>query len=351
MVVLITVIVVIFAAFCVFSWYLARYAVHGARYTLQETFEDQCRQSAEVAALAKVQTSSYEVKNREGYVLHATLYPTEASADTVLPGTAEGDERRAAPRQDDGTVAAAERLPLGETGEKKQKAGAAESENNKYIIMVHGYTLNRNGELKYMPIYRRLGYNCIVYDHRGHGENAWKPCSFGIEEAKDLMAVIDDTYERYGKDIYLGLTGESLGAGTEITALQYHPDVKFLVNDCGFAEIVPVEQDGLSGLHLPRWLVYPASIMAKLVYGNSFTAARPIDALKDNHIPICFIHGDADTFITKDHSERMHAADPGYSELHIVHGAAHAQSINTDPEGYEKIVDRFVRGVESGTIR
>lgn len=296
--VVVWIVVIVFAAFCIFSWLLARYAVHGARYTLQETFADQCQQSPEVAALAEVKTTSYEVKNAAGYVLHATFYPNEAKT-------------------------------------------------NKYLIMVHGYTLNRNGELKYMPIYRRLGYNCVVYDHRGHGENAWKPCSFGIEEAKDLMAVIEDTYQRYGQDIYLGLTGESLGAGTEIMALRYHPRVQFLVNDCGFAEIVPVEQDGLTGLHLPRWLVYPASVMAKIVYGNSFTAARPIDSLKDNTIPICFIHGDADTFITKDHSERMHAADPGYSELHLVHGAAHAKSINQDPKGYEEIVDRFVRGVEA----
>lgn len=295
------IILILFAAFCILSWQLARYAAHGERYSLEETFKDQCGQNPEVEALSKVKTTSYRVINDAGYVLHTTFYPND-------------------------------------------------DQTNKYLIMVHGYTLNRNGELKYMPIFRRLGYNCIVYDHRGHGENAWKPCSFGIEEAKDLMAIIRDTYERYGKDIYLGLTGESLGAGTEITALQYHPDVKFIVNDCGFADIIPVEKDGLYGLKLPRWLVYPASCAAAVLYGHSFTEAKPIRSLKDNRIPICFIHGEEDTFIRPEHSVKMHEANPAYSELHLIPGAEHAKSINTDPKGYEEIVDRFVRGVENGTL-
>ncbi len=300
-VVTLAVILVILALLFILSWMLASYAVHGARYTPEETWKDQCGQNPEVKDLAGVQTVSYEIRDEEGYTLHAVYYPNDTAS-------------------------------------------------KKFLIMVHGYTLNRNGELKYMPMYRRLGYNCIVYDHRGHGLNRPVPCTFGIKESRDLMAVIRDTYERYGSDIYLGLTGESLGAATEITALKYHPQVHFIVNDCGFADLIPVEKDGLKGMHLPPFLVYPADLACRIVYHFAFTAARPIDSLKDNKIPICFIHGDADTFINCDHSVRMSRATAGYQELHLVPGAAHAKSINTDPAKYEEIVDRFVRGVESGEI-
>ena len=85
------------------------------------------------------------------------------------------------------------------------------------------------------------------------------------------MKVIEDTYRRYGKDIYLGLTGESLGAATEITALRYHPDVRFIVNDCGYADLIPVEKDGLKGMHLPQWLVYLADLSCRIIYHFSFT--------------------------------------------------------------------------------
>lgn len=335
----IIIIVLVIVVLCALSCYLARYAAGGARYTLEQTFADQEKQSGEVESLRNARHSNYDIQSFDGFTLHVEYYPLE-TGDRVW-GTKHLDQSPLSPEEE---KAAAE----GVNGEvRKAPAGYT----RKIIIMVHGYTLNRYGELKYMPLYRRLGYDCIIYDHRGHGKSAKAPCSFGIREARDLIAVINDTYQRYGKDIWLGLTGESLGAATEITALKYHPNVKFLVNDCGFSELMPVEKDGLKGLHLPTWLFYLANLACRPMYGYWFSKANPIESLKDNKVPICFIHGTDDTFITPDHSERMAAATKGYKELHLVKGAAHAKSINVDPKGYEEIVDKFVKGVESGAIK
>ena len=46
------------------------------------------------------------------------------------------------------------------------------ADTDRYVILTHGYTDNRYGTLKYMKIYLDLGFNCICYDLRGHGENA-----------------------------------------------------------------------------------------------------------------------------------------------------------------------------------
>ena len=35
----------------------------------------------------------------------------------------------------------------------------------------HGFRANRYGAVKYVDTYIDLGYNCIIYDMRGHGEN------------------------------------------------------------------------------------------------------------------------------------------------------------------------------------
>ncbi len=317
--------IVVLALVFAMGWFLASYAVHGARYTREETFEDQCKQSSEAWALAKIKATEYEICDEENYELHVKFYPADETLATLEENT---------------------KYVNGESvlGSVNGSVG------RKFLILVHGYTLNLNGEMKYIPLYRRLGYNCIVYDQPGHGLNAAHPCTFGLKEAKCLMAVIKDTYERYGSNIYLGLTGESLGAATEITALKYKPDVKWIVNDCGFADIIPVEQDGLRGMHLPAFFVYLADLACRVVYHFNFVDRRPIESLKDNHVPICFIHGDADLFINCKHSVQMAEATAGYKELHLVPGAAHAKSINVDPAAYEAIVDKFVRGVEAGTI-
>lgn len=219
-------------------------------------------------------------------------------------------------------------------------------DNPHYVVLSHGYTSTRYGMYKYAVLYRRLGYNCVIYDDRGHGVNKSAVTTFGIKESRDLMAVIEDTYARYGRDIKLGLHGESMGSGLQITALQYHPKVDFIVNDCGYADILSVLRWKCSQeFHLPGWFADVASVYCRIFYGYSFHKVRPIDNLAENEIPICFVHGDADDFIHKSHSERMHAATKGYSELHIFAGAAHAASIDTDVERYGKMLEAFLQKV------
>lgn len=218
--------------------------------------------------------------------------------------------------------------------------------DNRFVIISHGYTYTRYGSLKYMHLYRERGYNCIIYDDRGHGENKRCVCTFGLKESRDLIAVINDTYARFGDDIYLGLHGESMGSGLEITALKYKPKVQFIVNDCGYAEVASVLKGQLKNMHIPACLLKPAAVVGKLLYGYSFYEVRPIDSLKNNRIPICFIHGAADTFIDCVHSKQMHEADAGYSEYHTVADAEHGQSIDTDYDGYRKILNEFLDKVE-----
>ncbi|WP_198145551.1 alpha/beta hydrolase family protein [Olegusella massiliensis] len=95
----------------------------------------------------------------------------------------------------------------------------AEHTSNKYVIISHGFCSNRYGAAKYVASYRKLGFNCIIYDIHAHGENASTTCTLGNLESEDLLALIQDTHQRYGKDITLGLHGESMGSATMLSAL------------------------------------------------------------------------------------------------------------------------------------
>ena len=215
-------------------------------------------------------------------------------------------------------------------------------DTDKYIILSHGYTDNRIGSLKYAKMYLDLGFNCIIYDLRGHGLNESTYTTYGILEAQDLMAIIKDTRERYDSISFFGIHGESLGAATTITSLKYKPEVDFAVADCGFSDIYNVLYEGYKNAHVPTFLVDIASIGAKLRYGYSLKEMRPIDSLTDNTIPILFIHGGDDNFILPKNSEDMAKASKGMTELHIIEGAAHAYSIFTDPVKYKEYVGKFL---------
>lgn len=214
----------------------------------------------------------------------------------------------------------------------------------RYVIISHGYTDNRYGSMKYAKLYLDLGFNVIAYDLRGHGENAATFCTYSARERKDLLALIRDSRERYGDIEQLALHGESLGAATSVAVLQYRPEVDYVVADCGFSNIRDVL---VNGSHLPPFLVDIASLCAKLRYGYGYGDMRPIDSLADNKIPILFIHGAADDFILPAHSQAMSRATKGYSEVHLIEGAGHAQSVLTAPEAYRQAVERFIGTVHS----
>ena len=218
--------------------------------------------------------------------------------------------------------------------------------SNKYVIISHGYTDNRMGDLKYVQMYLDLGFNCIIYDLRGHGENEKTFTTYGIREGKDLDTIIKDTRKRYPDISEVGLHGESLGAATTITCLKYKPDIDFAVADCGFAEIESVLRGVYKQVHAPSFLVDVTDIGARLRYHYAIKDMRPIDSLDDNEVPILFIHGSADVLIDPQHSYDMAERTKGRSEVHIIKGAQHAGSMFKDPEQYRAIVKEFLESLD-----
>lgn len=284
--------VLILALLMGLGFFLAKIPMTGRRQTLEEARAWQ-EEHYDLSWYDPLEKTDYTVKSRDGYILHAQFLKNPGDTD-------------------------------------------------RYILISHGYTDNRFGALKYAYMYLELGFNVIVYDLRGHGLNEPAICTYSIRESQDLLAMIQDSRERFRNMAILGIHGESLGAATSVAVLKEKPPVDFVVADCGFSDIVPVLKGAMKGMHLPGFLVYLVSVCARIRYGYSFREMRPIESLRENHIPILFIHGAEDSFILPEHSERMKAATKGYAELHLIPGAGHALSILTDPKKYQAIVRKFL---------
>lgn len=284
--------VLILALLMGLGFFLAKIPMTGRRQTLEEARAWQ-EEHYDLSWYDPLEKTDYTVKSRDGYILHAQFLKNPGDTD-------------------------------------------------RYILIFHGYTDNRFGALKYAYMYLELGFNVIVYDLRGHGLNEPAICTYSIRESQDLLAMIQDSRERFRNMAILGIHGESLGAATSVAVLKEKPPVDFVVADCGFSDIVPVLKGAMKGMHLPGFLVYLVSVCARIRYGYSFREMRPIESLRENHIPILFIHGAEDSFILPEHSERMKAATKGYAELHLIPGAGHALSILTDPKKYQAIVRGFL---------
>jgi len=275
------------------AWFLAGFTMTGKRQTLDEAMEWQSARY-DTSFYRDIEKTDYTVTGDGGYILHAELLKNPHPTD-------------------------------------------------QYMILSHGYTDNRIGSLKYARMYLDLGFNCIIYDLRGHGQNAPAFTSYGILEGKDLACLIEDTRERYPELSMLGLHGESLGAASTVTALKYRPQAGFVIADCGFSDIENVLREGYRNAHVPGFLFDLADLGARLRFHFSLKAMRPIDSLDENRIPILFIHGAEDRFILPVNSQDMYERTQGPKEIRLIPGAGHAESILTDPVSYRAAVSDFLR--------
>ena len=63
-------------------------------------------------------------------------------------------------------------------------------DSHKTVILIHGLYQNRTMCLPYMDEYRRLGYNILLIDLRGHGESEGDHTEWGISEVDDLLVSV-----------------------------------------------------------------------------------------------------------------------------------------------------------------
>ena len=294
MIVLLVVLVLVIL-FLGFSLWMAGYVMTGKRQTLEEAFDWQ-KDHYDTSFYEPLEKTDYIVEGYGGYALHVHFLKNPVATD-------------------------------------------------RYMLISHGYTDNRIGDLKYVKMYLDYGFNCILYDLRGHGENAKTFTSYGILEAKDLCNMIEDSRKRYTDMTVLGLHGESLGAATSVTCLKYKPEVDFVVADCGFSDIENVIRGAYRSAGLPAWLFNIADIGARMRFHYALKEMRPVDSLPDNKVPILFIHGAEDDFILPKNSEDMKNATAGYAEFYTIPGAGHAESVLTDTEAYRGYVKEFLEKI------
>ena len=219
----------------------------------------------------------------------------------------------------------------------------AEGKSNRYVIITHGIMDTCYGSIRYANLYHRLGFHVVIYDMRNHGENQKTFTTMGIRECQDLRAVVSYVRKRFGEDIVLGIHGESLGSATSILCLDDGLKLAFCVADCGYSDLIELMTYLVKEVyHVPTFFVPLGNRLVKLVYHYSFSDIRPIDNLRNNHTPILFIHGGADTYIPTRMSEEMYEVNAGYKELYICPKAKHACSILTNPEKYYEVLEGFI---------
>ena len=216
----------------------------------------------------------------------------------------------------------------------------------KFVICCHGHGSNSNRAVKYGKMYYSLGYSVVLYDARSHGDNVRSQVTMGYQEAKDLNNIINIIKDLYGKDIEVSLHGVSMGAVTSLLLTQYRQDIKWIVADCPFASLDLFMRE-IIRKHQPVFTIYwLIKIFNKKWYHYDIKDVTPMEVVKNNDVPVLFIHGEKDNFIYPSHQQKIADNQKGYKEVIQFPNAGHGECFNSDPNKYLETVRDFIKELE-----
>lgn len=223
--------------------------------------------------------------------------------------------------------------------------------SEKWVLCCHGYRTSGKVDSGYISSHLiTQGYNCLIIDQRAHGDSQGRYITMGWLERRDVLSWTDFLIkEKKPTDIIW--FGDSMGAATVLMASGENVPsiVHGIIADCGYTSISELFNYLLgTAFKVPSWVpILPFfQLIVKRKLGFNLNEASAFNQLKQNHLPILFIHGSADSFVPVSMSEQNLRATQGAKELVIVKDAPHFSSVLFDPTLYFASIDRFLEGIK-----
>lgn len=219
------------------------------------------------------------------------------------------------------------------------------------LILFHGY---RSAALRdcgggYI-LGKKLGFNILAVDQRGHGGSDGRVISFGICERRDCLSWVEYVIARFGLETRIILSGLSMGASTVLmaSALPLPANVVGTIADCPYSSPADIIRKVSRDRHLPDALAYPFIRLGARIYGcfdlEEITAA---EAVKKASVPILLLHGEDDRFVPYEMSKEIFENCASPTRLHTFPDAGHGLCYMVDPLRYEAVTVDFLLSIPS----
>lgn len=296
---LITSLIIVIMLLLAAGYHFARIVIYPKVFPVEETF----RQEVENGRLAEVEYLSWpkeEVRicSPFGYDLHSVYHPLEGAQRTV--------------------------------------------------VLTHGISWSLYGMVIYAGLFRRRGFNVLLYDIRHHGRSGGQDTSFGVYEKQDLKAVVNWAFSRLEPGGIVGTAGLSLGAATTLEHAAIDQRIAFAIAGCPFSDLRALLTYRLrQEYHLPPFpLLNLANHFVHILAGWTFEQASPIRAISQVKTPLFLSHGQNDTYILPQMSiDLYNAKTRGIRALYLAPNAGHAEALWKNPVEYDQKLGAFLQDI------
>lgn len=218
-------------------------------------------------------------------------------------------------------------------------------ENEKWVMLLHGYTGWKEEMYPIACEYALQGYNILVPDMRCQGESEGDFIGMGWTDRIDNQIWINwILLQNPGAKIVL--QGQSMGSACALLMAEEElpENVVAVVSDCAFSDAYE-----MFAKQMKEWFSLPSfpllnlsNRMLQLRGGYDLHDASPITHMDRIQIPVLFIHGSDDVLIPPEITREMYEAASCEKELLIVEGAGHAQSQDKNPKLYYGTIFSFL---------
>lgn len=192
------------------------------------------------------------------------------------------------------------------------------------VLFLHGNAENISTHVSSVAWMPDAGFNVLALDYRGYGRSGGAPTLSGMQ--LDIDAAMRALLQRPDVDPKrIVILGQSLGGALAIhyaARMPHRANVRAIVVDSAFSDYREISREKLASSPLTwalQWLPW-------LTVDNEYSPQASVKALSP--IPLLLIHGERDSIVPVNHSQRLYevAAEP--KELWILPGAGHMQTLS-----------------------
>lgn len=244
--------------------------------------------------------------------------------------------------------------PLGEMG-----AWMVQPKSEWWAIHVHGWTASRREAVRLLPAINKVGMTSMVIDYRNDPGAPADPSGhyrFGLHEWEDVEAAVAYAIESGANHIVC--VGYSTGAAHILSFLEQSrlgDRVDGLVLDSPNVILAETVRHGSRETRFPGlgFRVNPLLIelgmwIADLRWSIDWDRTNYVQRAESIlRVPVLVFHGTSDARVPISVSRQLEARVPALVELQETPAAGHVMSWNAEPERYERLLERFLSGLQN----
>ncbi|MCK5812041.1 MAG: alpha/beta hydrolase [Clostridiales bacterium] len=220
---------------------------------------------------------------------------------------------------------------------------------NKYVVLLHGVTTNKEFVKKFAYLYKQLDYSIIALDHRSHGKSGGSTITYGYYEKYDLLKIITHLKEQKGSDCIIGLHGESMGASILLAyASMVEDGCKFYIADCPYSDFAKQIKNNVTKKintleFITSLIMETTNVILKLLFSFDIKGINIVNNISKVKNPILFLNAKDDDYIDPAMTSELYNNCIGENkEIHWFKTGFHAGSFSYQPEEYIETVKKFL---------